>query len=153
MVILANLLSVYAFTNEINAYYQQREIQLSDNYTKIQESQRQMGLDNYYDNSATQESRQYYAQANNLRNERNTVVSLAWAIYAIMLVIAGFAKKIRLARLMGIIFFFVTGLKVFMNVWSLGTGYRVVSFITFGIIALAASFLYSKYQSQIRQII
>jgi uncharacterized membrane protein len=83
----------------------------------------------------------------------NTSVSIFWAIYAAFLTALGFMKRMSGPRRLGLVLFLVTALKVLFDVWSLGQMYRIVSFIVFGVIALAASFLYVKYSDRIKEIV
>jgi uncharacterized membrane protein len=83
----------------------------------------------------------------------HTAVSILWAIYAALLTIIGFAKRYATPRRMGLILFLITAFKVVIDVWSLGEIYRIVSFIIFGVIALAASFLYVRYRERLKDIV
>ena len=89
----------------------------------------------------------------NVGNISNTMVSVLWALYAIILIAIGFIKRYTPARRMGLILFIVTAFKVVIDVWSIGELYRIISFIAFGIIALTASFLYAKYKDRLKGII
>ncbi len=86
-------------------------------------------------------------------SESNTAVSIFLALYAALLTGIGFARRFPSIRRLGLVLFVITGLKVFTDVWSLGQIYRIVSFIVFGIIALAASFAYAKYRDRLKEIV
>ena len=122
-VIIANVLTVYALTNQINAYY---SLQAGSAISAISLGSSQ--------NSAT-------------------AVSIAWALYAALLTVIGFAKKYAVVRRIGLALFIITACKVVIDVWNLGQIYRIVSFITFGIIALAVSFIYVKYRDRLKDIV
>lgn len=83
-----------------------------------------------------------------VRNERNAVVSVVWTLYAIILMVIGFAARLRHFRSLGLVLFFITALKVFGDIWSLGQIYRIVSSIVYGVVALIGSFFYSKYKDR-----
>ena len=85
-----------------------------------------------------------------IQNWSNTTVSLLWALYAGILTVIGFAKKIPFLRYLGLTIFMVTAFKVVIDIWSLGEIYRIVSFIVFGIIALTASFVYVRYRERLK---
>ncbi len=87
------------------------------------------------------------------RNYSNTMVSIFWAIYAALLTAIGFTKRLANIRMLGLVLFIITAMKVFIDVWSLGQVYRIVSFIVFGVIALAASFVYAKYKDRLKEVI
>lgn len=118
--IVAQLLSVFILTTEINAYY---DIQ----------SRNSSGID--------------------LVNQRSTVISIGWTIYAAALIIVGFSIRSSVVRITGLIFFFITALKIFFDIWSLGEIYRIVASIIFGTIALLSSFLYVRYAERIKMIL
>ena len=82
----------------------------------------------------------------------NTSVSIFWAIYAAILTAVGFAKRSSSLRIFGLTLFIITAVKIFIDVWSLGTIYRIISFIGLGVIALVASFVYVKYKDRLKVI-
>lgn len=114
-VILANVLTIFTFTRELNIYF--------DN-----------------NNNETYKS-------------AKTTISIFWAIYATILTIIGFIKRTALLRVMGLVLFVITAVKIFVDVWDLGPIYRIVSFIGFGIITIGVSFLYAKYKDRLGEII
>jgi uncharacterized membrane protein len=122
-VIIANVLTVYALTNQIDAYY---SLQAGSTISAISFGPNQ--------NAAT-------------------AVSIAWALYAALLTVIGFAKKYAVVRRIGLALFIITACKVVIDVWNLGQVYRIVSFITFGVIALAVSFIYVKYRDRLKDIV
>jgi uncharacterized membrane protein len=122
--VIANILSVYILTAQISAIYDAR---LSGN-------------DQWYFDS-------------DLTNQKNMVISIAWSVYSVLLVVIGFGAKLRLARVLGLIFFFITACWIFLEIWSFGEIYRIVASIVFGAVALLSSFLYVKYSKRIKEII
>ena len=42
---------------------------------------------------------------------------------------------------------------MFLEVWQLGQLARIISSIAFGVIALAASFMYAKYKQRLKEIV
>jgi uncharacterized membrane protein len=82
-------------------------------------------------------------------NMANTYISIFWALYAALITGIGFVNRIYLLRIMGLVFFVITALKVIIDVWSLGQIYRIVSFVVFGAITLVVSFVYSKYKDRL----
>lgn len=73
-----------------------------------------------------------------------------WAIYSVALVVVGFVKRHAPSRILAIVLFFVTILKVFIfDLSSLENIYRIISFIGLGIILLLVSFLYTRFKDQI----
>ncbi|HEY4356052.1 MAG TPA: DUF2339 domain-containing protein [Acidobacteriaceae bacterium] len=70
-----------------------------------------------------------------------------------VLLIAGFAWRIQLARWLGLILLGVTVVKAFLFDMSyLGTGYRVFSYLGLGVVLMAVSFAYQKDMLGLRQV-
>jgi uncharacterized membrane protein len=136
-VILANLLTVYVITSEISFKYDQ-DIRSPSYFNS--------DSDMYYNPMSP-------SVLDSLESSKNTAVSISWTLYAIILISVGFIKRMRMIRLFGLIFFFVTACKVFIEVWALGQIYRIISTIVFGVIALGAAFLYAKYKDRLKEII
>jgi uncharacterized membrane protein len=80
----------------------------------------------------------------------NTIISIVWALYAAFLTIIGFAKHTKAFRVFGMVLFLLTAARIFLSLWELGPLYRIVTSIIFGIIALAASFLYARFKERIK---
>lgn len=70
----------------------------------------------------------------------------AWMmVQGAAMMVLGFMKRLTLARWIGLILLAVTVLKaVLWDTRSLGTGYRVVSYLALGVILMAVSFAYQK---------
>lgn len=148
-VIIANIITVQAISTQIIFHYDSVKAELSQ---KFSEDSRNANLYNTgYDNSGERQeaSTTYYAKTKSLTNESNTAVSIFLTFYAALLTAIGFARRIVGVRRLGLLLFVITGLKVFVDVWSLGPLYRIISFIVFGIIALLASFAYTKYKDRL----
>lgn len=73
------------------------------------------------------------------------VLSLTWAIYGAVLIVAGMWRGYAPDRYIGITVLAMTILKVFfVDLWQLGGIYRVIAFIGFGVLLMAVSYLYQK---------
>ncbi len=126
--VIANALCIFIVTNEISTIYANNvSVITRDAYNSV--------------------------AVGDLSNQRNTVISIFWSIYSILLITVGFIAKVRVVRLLGLLFFFITASKIFFEVWSLGEIYRIVASIVFGAIALLASFMYVRYSERIKEII
>ena len=78
-------------------------------------------------------------------NAKALSLSVLWLLYAGGMMVAGFIKNIKGLRLVAIMTFAVTILKVFLyDLSELEGGYRVLSLIILGLILLAVSFAYQK---------
>jgi uncharacterized membrane protein len=74
-------------------------------------------------------------------------LSVLWALYASILTGAGILKCFREARILGILLLGVTIFKVFwMDLSSLQTFYRIISFIVLGLLLLAVSYGYNRFK-------
>ncbi|MBU4374273.1 MAG: DUF2339 domain-containing protein, partial [Euryarchaeota archaeon] len=78
------------------------------------------------------------------------LISAAWAIEAIAILIAGFRYELSFVRKVGIGLLLLTIVKVFIfDLAGLETLYRIMSFMVLGAILMGASFLYSKYKDKL----
>lgn len=75
-------------------------------------------------------------------------LSVLWALYASILTGVGILKRVRGARLLGILLLSATVLKVFLvDLSKLQTFYRIISFIVLGILLLAVSYSYNRFKN------
>jgi len=80
---------------------------------------------------------------------RDMSYSIAWALFALLLLIAGIRKHNRGARYAGLVLLCVVLLKLFLHDLSqLQQLYRIAALIVVAIIAIVASFLYQRFLSQ-----
>lgn len=83
-------------------------------------------------------------------NAKKLWTSLSFITQAIVILGFGFSAKIKLFRVLGLILFGLSIFKVFLyDLSNLDTGYRIISFIVLGVIALLGAFLYNKYKEYI----
>jgi uncharacterized membrane protein len=77
---------------------------------------------------------------------RDMTYTIAWAIFALVLVIAGLVRRLGACRWAGMGLLLVTLAKLFLHdLAKLDALYRVGAFITVAVIAFAASFLYQRF--------
>ena len=152
-VIIANILTVYAFSSQIIFYHNAKLAISVEEYSK--QSQNASLYNTGY--AATSQHQDLYntyqAERTSTQNSSNTYVSIFWALYAAVLTAIGFGMRMSSARRLGLALFIITAIKVVIDVWDLGQIYRIVSFIVFGVIALAASFIYAKYKDRLKAIV
>ena len=80
------------------------------------------------------------------------LITVAWGVEAIALVVAGFALRDRASRLTGLAGFLICIGRLFLHdLQSLDTFARILSFIVLGLILLGASWVYTRYREQIRR--
>jgi uncharacterized membrane protein len=95
-----------------------------------------------------------YQLQRDIHGQQELAISALWAVYSILLVILGIMKKYQPIRLLAIILFGVTILKVFLlDLSDLEKIYRIISFMGLGVILLAVSFMYQKYRNQINEFV
>ena len=83
-------------------------------------------------------------------NAKKLYTSLGFIFQSIVLLAFGFSKQNKLFRIMGLIILGMSIVKVFLyDLSNLETGYRIISFIVLGVIALGAGFLYNKFKEYI----
>jgi uncharacterized membrane protein len=77
---------------------------------------------------------------------RDVSYSIAWGLFALLLLVIGIAKKLPAVRYASIGLLAVTLFKLlFHDLWQLGQLYRIASLIGVAIIAIFASFLYQRF--------
>ena len=86
-----------------------------------------------------------------LKNAQNLSLTAVWAIYAVVALVIGIAKRWRRVRIGALILFIVPILKVFVyDVFKLEMGYRIAAFVGLGTILLVGGYLYQRYGKIIR---
>jgi hypothetical protein len=151
--VVANILSIYLITSEVSYHYRKEmHIVNRENSAKIIANEQYLGLEN-----AAPENKVLWSELSeknaSLQNQRNVAISIAWAIYATVLLVFGFMRKSRGFRIAGLVFIFITLLKVFIDIWNFGGIYRVIGSVAVGFIALLGSFLYAKYKHRIKDVL
>lgn len=74
-------------------------------------------------------------------------LSVLWALYASILTAVGIFKRLRETRVLGILLLGVTVLKVFLlDLSSLRTFYRIISFVVLGLLLLTVSYSYNRFK-------
>jgi uncharacterized membrane protein len=148
--IIANIITLYALSTQIIFYYKVQNKILGNNYNQqTQKIIRDVKNSNNYLLMEKNRLELNQAQTAN-KNKSNTSLSIFWAVYAIILTMIGFIKRSLNLRSFGLILFIVTAIKVCFDVWKLGSIYRIISFVGLGVIALIASFVYSKYKDYLK---
>jgi len=88
-----------------------------------------------------------YGEIVRLKNLQQLVLSSVWLFYSVALMIAGLWRRAQGLRIMAIILFGITILKIFIYDLSfLETLYRIFSFVGLGVILLGVSYLYQRYK-------
>ncbi|HXG63903.1 MAG TPA: DUF2339 domain-containing protein [Blastocatellia bacterium] len=124
MIVAANLLAIIALSAEASGYFEAR----------------MNGVD------AMAEAHRDFRLA------RQLSLSVIWTIYGGAMLVIGIARNSRLLRVMALLLLGLTIGKVFLvDLSSLSSIYRIVSFIVLGAILLAVSFLYQQYRQRAAQ--
>ena len=116
--LVANILTVAGITSQIYLYYENDIKALNFEYTqKSNEFNSYRGSGAYSEDMQKQldvASSIKYEKINSLNNQRNTIISVFWAIYAVLLIAIGFIKKTKFLRTLGLVFFVITAIKIFV---------------------------------------
>jgi uncharacterized membrane protein len=79
---------------------------------------------------------------------RDMTYSLAWAVFAFVVLLIGIRRHLRGARYGGMGLLCLTVLKIFLHdLWSLGGLYRIGSFIGLALVLIPVSLLYQRFLS------
>ena len=78
------------------------------------------------------------------------LLTTAWGVEGLTLLIAGFPLRERVLRLEGLAMLLVCILKLFLyDLRSLETAYRILSFVALGLILLGVSSIYTRFRKQV----
>ncbi len=87
-------------------------------------------------------------QLSRLADLQQLSLSGVWLVFSIVLMVLGIWKRARILRVVAMVLFGITILKIFIYDLSfLETLYRIFSFIGLGVILLAVSYLYQRYKT------
>ncbi len=85
-----------------------------------------------------------------LSNQRNASLSVLWSLYAVVLLLVGIFKKIKLLRWEALVLFGITIIKIFIvDLRNLPTLYRFISTIVIGTLLLVGSYWYYRNQTKL----
>jgi uncharacterized membrane protein len=104
----------------------------------------------YLSNEAYQLIGAYHAffgiNSNVLYMAQLLAITVLWSLYAFILIAIGIHRKARQLRIMAIVLLFAMIFKLYLvDLATLDTIYRILSFIVLGIILVAVSLAYQKY--------
>lgn len=151
--VLANLLTVYLVTTEVSFKYIADIARVEQRAYADAAKEAQYGGVYVESNVNYEQLSARRSTIESLQSRSSMVITVLWALYATLLLVIGFMRRMRVLRLFGLIFFFVTACRVFIYVWEQGALYRIFSTIAVGVIALSAAFLYAKYKDRIKEVI
>jgi hypothetical protein len=81
-----------------------------------------------------------------------SMLTVAWGIEGVALLIAGFPLNDRVQRLSGLALFLVCILKLFLyDLRHLETMYRILSFIVLGLMLVSVSWVYTRFRDRIQR--
>ena len=81
-----------------------------------------------------------------------SMLTVAWGLEGIALLIAGFPLSDRVLRLSGLTLFMVCVLKLFLwDLRHLETLYRILSFIVLGLMLVSVSWIYTRFREQLQR--
>jgi uncharacterized membrane protein len=81
-----------------------------------------------------------------------SLVTVAWAVEAVVLLAGGFALRDRVLRLSGLALFLICTLKLFFwDLRNLETLPRIVSFIVLGLLLVTVSWIYTRFRDQVQR--
>jgi hypothetical protein len=91
----------------------------------------------------------HYGQTlDNWRRLSQMYMSVAWAIYAAVLIVLGFVFRAAGIRYLSLLIFAVLLGKINLDIWHLGTEYRIATFLTTGLILVGVSLLYQYLKNK-----
>lgn len=95
-----------------------------------------------------------YRVRRQIRSRMQLAVSALWGFHSIVLVTVGILRRIRPFRLLAILLFGATILKVFLvDLREMEKIYSIITFIGLGVLLLAVAMMYQKYRAQINGLV
>jgi hypothetical protein len=83
---------------------------------------------------------------------RGGLLTIAWALEAVSLLVAGFPLRERVLRLSGLLLLCVCVLKVFFyDLSTLSRPYQILSFVALGVVLLCSSAFYTRFRERFRE--
>jgi uncharacterized membrane protein len=77
------------------------------------------------------------------------LLSLAWGLYGAASIAVGMLRRYAPLRIIGMVILAIISLKVFFyDLWELGGIYRVIGFISFGVLLVLVSYLYQRRRAR-----
>lgn len=156
LIIVANFLTIFAISHEINFYNQNQIQEIMKKEEKASADVRLLNNSGRYNNGYNNinYNNVYRKEIEGIQNQNSVELSIFWLIYSIILLAVGITGKYKGVRIGGLILLLVAILKLFFyDLWNLGTLYRIISSISLGVVLLAISFAYQKYKDKIKEII
>jgi len=95
-----------------------------------------------------------YQLKRDIRSRMQLSISALWGFYSIVLVTVGILRRLQPVRLLAILLFAATILKVFLvDLSEMEKIYRIIASIGLGVILLAVSMMYQRYRTQINEFV
>jgi uncharacterized membrane protein len=95
-----------------------------------------------------------YQLKRDIRSRMQLSISALWGFYSIVLVTVGILRRVQPLRLLAILLFAATILKVFfVDLGEMDKIYRIIASIGLGVILLAVSMMYQRYRTQINEFV
>lgn len=95
-----------------------------------------------------------YQLKREIRSRMQLSISALWGFYSIVLVTVGILRRFQPLRLLAILLFAATILKVFfVDLGEMEKIYRIIASIGLGVILLGVSMMYQKYRTQINDFV
>jgi uncharacterized membrane protein len=95
-----------------------------------------------------------YQQKRDIRSRMQLSISALWGFYSIVLVTVGILRRFQPLRLLAIVLFAATILKVFfVDLGEMEKVYRIIASIGLGVILLVVSMMYQKYRTEINEFV
>ena len=95
-----------------------------------------------------------YQLKRDIRSRMQLSISALWGFYSIVLVTVGILRRLQPLRVLAILLFAATILKVFfVDLGEMEKIYRIIASIGLGVILLAVSMMYQRYRTQINEFV
>jgi uncharacterized membrane protein len=73
--------------------------------------------------------------------------TILWALYSMLLIVLGIARKVKQLRIMGLVLFGAALIKLLADSLNMSGGYKIIVWISIGAILTIIGFLYQRYKT------
>jgi hypothetical protein len=147
--IASHLLALGVTANEVTVAYGPEIDEARDAYYGAQGGYVYTdGYGEYRDGDAALE-RASYQKLRKLESAQMTAIAIVWGLYGALILVIGFAVASAPSRYAGVGTLLLAAGDVFLIVWDLGTGYRIVASFTVGVLLLGGAYLFARYRHRI----
>jgi uncharacterized membrane protein len=147
--VLSHVLALGVSAGEINLAYQPKIEEAYDDYRSAQGGYSYRDGYGEYEEGNLGAAETARRELDRLESAQMTAVAIVWGLYGAAVLAIGFAVASAPSRYAGVGTLLLAAGDVFLIVWDLGTGYRVIASLAVGLLLLGGAYLFARYRHRI----